>query len=76
MVVYPSGPRKTVDQSVPPPSPHPARALTRPKSGTGDIEVQVDSFTLLNPASPVLPFYPSDDHAPVGVLAHIRPATH
>ncbi|KAI9574921.1 tRNA synthetases class II-domain-containing protein [Boletus coccyginus] len=33
----------------------------RRPSGTGDVEVQVDSFTVLNPASPVLPFYPSDD---------------
>ncbi|KAH0839690.1 tRNA synthetases class II-domain-containing protein [Lanmaoa asiatica] len=33
----------------------------RRPSNTGDIEVQVDSFTVLNPASPTLPFYPSDD---------------
>ncbi|KAG8218411.1 tRNA synthetases class II-domain-containing protein [Butyriboletus roseoflavus] len=31
------------------------------QSSTGDIEVHVDSFTVLNPASPLLPFYPSDD---------------
>ncbi|KAH7887947.1 hypothetical protein F5I97DRAFT_2013398 [Phlebopus sp. FC_14] len=29
--------------------------------GTGDIEVEVDNFTLLNPADRKLPFYPSDD---------------
>ncbi|KAN0097690.1 tRNA synthetases class II (D, K and N) domain containing protein [Tylopilus felleus] len=42
------------------------RVSERPKkdrrpSGTGHVEVHVDSFTLLNPASPLLPFYPSDD---------------
>lgn len=38
-------------------------SLTRTQSPTGDVEVHVDSFTLLNPASPVLPFYPSNDHS-------------
>ncbi|KAF8138218.1 tRNA synthetases class II-domain-containing protein [Boletus edulis] len=35
----------------------------RRPSPTGDVEVHVDSFTVLNPAAPVLPFYPSDDQA-------------
>ncbi|KAG9317238.1 tRNA synthetases class II-domain-containing protein [Chiua virens] len=34
----------------------------RRPSPTGDIEVHVHSFTVLNPASPVLPFYPSDEN--------------
>lgn len=57
----------------PPPSPP---LLTRPKSGTGDVEVHVDSFTVLNPASPVLPFYPSDDQTLVRVFPHTPLRTH
>ncbi|KIJ70312.1 hypothetical protein HYDPIDRAFT_172163 [Hydnomerulius pinastri MD-312] len=33
----------------------------RRHDGTGEIEVQVDSFTLLNPAAGDMPFYPSDN---------------
>ncbi|KAF8559043.1 hypothetical protein OG21DRAFT_1480909 [Imleria badia] len=33
----------------------------RRPSSAGDVEVHVDAFTVLNPADPVLPFYPSDD---------------
>lgn len=54
----------------------PLSPLTRPKSSTGDVEVQVDSFTVLNPASPVLPFYPSDDRTLVRVFAPTPPRAH
>ncbi|KAF9246979.1 tRNA synthetases class II-domain-containing protein [Melanogaster broomeanus] len=33
----------------------------RRPGGTGEIEVQVETFTVLNPASPDIPFYPSDN---------------
>lgn len=71
---YPSGQKRTVAPSVPAPRP-PLPAPHPPKSSTGDIEVHVDSFTVLNPASP-LPFYPSDDQTLVRLPAHIRTASH
>jgi hypothetical protein len=42
-----------------------------PKNNTGEIEVQVDSFTVLNPASHDMPFYPSDRQTLVGALTQI-----
>lgn len=35
------------------------------QGGTGDIDIRVESFRVLNPAKDQLPFVPSDVHAPL-----------
>ena len=62
-----------------PVSPHPFPRFPSsppPQSSAGDVEVHVDSYTVLNPADPVLPFYPSDEQTLVRLFPHAPPRTH
>lgn len=50
------------------------------KENTGEIEVDVDNFILLNPANRDLPFYPSNEHSLVSTVVkffidHSEPST-